>query len=116
MLGAEDQKKIFLSFKYAWVLDKLKAEQERGITINIALWKFETPKYYVTIFVVPGHSTSGTSEFQTGISKNGQTWDHTLLVYILWVKQLIVVVHKMDFTKLPYYHARYEEIQKEVCV
>ena len=34
------------SFKYAWVLDKLKAERERGITIDIALWKFETPKYY----------------------------------------------------------------------
>lgn len=30
------------SFKYAWVLDKLKAERERGITIDIALWKFET--------------------------------------------------------------------------
>merc|ERR1711963_707109 len=37
------------SFKYAWVLDKLKAERERGITIDIALWKFETPKFYVTI-------------------------------------------------------------------
>ena len=37
------------SFKYAWVLDKLKAERERGITIDIALWKFETPNYYVTV-------------------------------------------------------------------
>uniref|UniRef100_A0A3Q2VTZ7 Elongation factor 1-alpha n=1 Tax=Haplochromis burtoni TaxID=8153 RepID=A0A3Q2VTZ7_HAPBU len=35
------------SFKYAWVLDKLKAERERGITIDIALWKFETSKYYL---------------------------------------------------------------------
>uniref|UniRef100_A0A8C0K8A3 Tr-type G domain-containing protein n=1 Tax=Canis lupus dingo TaxID=286419 RepID=A0A8C0K8A3_CANLU len=34
------------SFKYAWVLDKLKAERERGITIDISLWKFETSKYY----------------------------------------------------------------------
>ena len=41
------------SFKYAW--DKLKAERERGITIDIALWKFETPKYYVTIIDAPGH-------------------------------------------------------------
>ena len=32
------------TFKYAWVLDKLKAERERGITIDIALWKFETNK------------------------------------------------------------------------
>ena len=43
------------SFKYAWVLDKLKAERERGITIDIALWKFETSKYYFTIIDAPGH-------------------------------------------------------------
>ena len=32
------------SFKYAWVMDKLKSERERGITIDISLWMFETPK------------------------------------------------------------------------
>lgn len=37
------------SFKYAWVLDKLKSERERGITIDIALWKFHTAKYEVTV-------------------------------------------------------------------
>ena len=30
------------SFKHAWVLDKLKAECEQGITIDISMWKFET--------------------------------------------------------------------------
>ncbi|XP_045139780.1 elongation factor 1-alpha 1-like [Echinops telfairi] len=43
------------SFKSAWVLDKLKAERERGITIDISLWKFKTRKYYVTIIDAPGH-------------------------------------------------------------
>merc|ERR1712118_402191 len=43
------------SFKYAWVLDNLKAERERGITIDIALWKFETPKYHCTVIDAPGH-------------------------------------------------------------
>jgi len=43
------------SFKYAWVLDKLKAERERGITIDISLWKFETSKYLCTIIDAPGH-------------------------------------------------------------
>jgi elongation factor 1-alpha len=43
------------SFKYAWVLDKLKAERERGITIDIALWKFETNKFVFTIIDAPGH-------------------------------------------------------------
>lgn len=41
--------------QYTQVLDKLKAERERGITIDIALWKFETAKYYVTIIDAPGH-------------------------------------------------------------
>ncbi|KAJ8794055.1 hypothetical protein J1605_003465 [Eschrichtius robustus] len=43
------------SFKYAWVLDKLKAERESGITSDISLWKFETSKYHVTITDAPGH-------------------------------------------------------------
>ena len=43
------------SFKYAWVLDKLKAEREHGIASDISLWKFETSKYYVTIIDAPGH-------------------------------------------------------------
>merc|ERR1712126_353951 len=122
------------SFKYAWVLDKLKAERERGITIDIALWKFETPKYYVTIIDAPGHRdfiknmitgtsqadcgvliiASGTGEFEAGISKNGQTREHALLAYTLGVKQLIVAVNKMDSTEPPYSKARFEEIQKEV--
>merc|ERR1711964_302403 len=43
------------SFKYAWVLDKLKSERERGITIDIALWKFTTAKFEFTIIDAPGH-------------------------------------------------------------
>jgi elongation factor 1-alpha len=43
------------SFKYAWLLDKLKAERERGMTIDISLWKFETAKYYFTVIDAPGH-------------------------------------------------------------
>lgn len=39
-----------ISFKYVWVLDKLKVECERGITIDIPLWKFGTTKYYCTVF------------------------------------------------------------------
>merc|ERR1711973_788933 len=122
------------SFKYAWVLDKLKAERERGITIDIALWKFMTEKFFVTIIDAPGHRdfiknmitgtsqadcgvliiASGTGEFEAGISKNGQTREHALLAYTLGVKQLIVGVNKMDSTEPPYSQARFEEIQKEV--
>merc|ERR1712230_260923 len=119
------------SFKYAWVLDKLKSERERGITIDIALWKFETPKYYVTVIDAPGHRdfiknmitgtsqadcailiiAAGTGEFEAGISKDGQTREHALLAYTLGVKQLIVAINKMDTTK--WSEERYGEIIKE---
>jgi len=121
------------SFKYAWVLDKLKAERERGITIDIALWKFETSKYYFTIIDAPGHRdfiknmitgtsqadvavlviASGTGEFEAGIAKNGQTREHALLAYTLGVKQMIVVVNKMDDKSVNWGQARFDEIKGE---
>jgi len=122
------------SFKYAWVLDKLKAERERGITIDIALWKFETAKSVFTIIDAPGHRDfiknmiTGTSQadaailvidcttggFEAGISKDGQTREHALLAYTLGVKQMIVACNKMDDKTVQYKKERYEEIQKEV--
>jgi len=122
------------SFKYAWVLDKLKAERERGITIDIALWKFQTPKYSVTVIDAPGHRdfiknmitgtsqadcailivASGVGEFEAGISKNGQTREHALLAFTLGVKQMIIACNKMDSTEPPYSESRFEEIKKEV--
>jgi len=122
------------SFKYAWVLDKLKAERERGITIDIALWKFESPKSVFTIIDAPGHRDfiknmiTGTSqadaavlmiasaqgEFEAGISKDGQTREHALLAFTLGVKQMIVCTNKMDEKTVNFAEARYEEIKKEV--
>jgi len=122
------------SFKYAWVLDKLKAERERGITIDIALWKFETSKYYFTIIDAPGHRdfiknmitgtsqadcavlvvAAGQGEFEAGIAKTGQTREHALLAYTLGVKQMICVVNKMDDKSVNYAESRFNEIKTEV--
>jgi elongation factor 1-alpha len=130
----EAQEKGKGSFKYAWVMDKLKAERERGITIDIALWKFETPKYNYTVIDAPGHRdfiknmitgtsqadvallviASGTGEFEAGIAKNGQTREHALLSFTLGVKQMIVGVNKMDDKSVNYSQARFEEIKTEV--
>lgn len=122
------------SFKYAWVLDKLKAERERGITIDIALWKFESPKSVFTIIDAPGHRDfiknmiTGTSqadaailviasaqgEFEAGYAKEGQTREHALLAFTLGVKQMVVACNKMDADSVKYSEERYEEIKKEL--
>jgi len=122
------------SFKYAWVLDKLKAERERGITIDIALWKFETKKFHFTIIDAPGHRDfiknmiTGTSqadcailmiaspqgEFEAGYAKEGQTREHAMLAFTLGVKQMIVIINKMDEKTVNWSEARYNEIKEEL--
>eukprot|EP00947_MAST-08B_sp_MAST-8B-sp1_P002136 g2136.t1 len=122
------------SFKYAWVLDKLKAERERGITIDIALWKFETDIFMFTIIDAPGHRDfiknmiTGTSQadvallvvpadaggFEAGIHKEGQTREHALLALTLGVKQMILCVNKMDDKSVNYGQARFDEIKTEL--
>jgi elongation factor 1-alpha len=124
------------SFKYAWVLDKLKAERERGITIDISLWKFSTDKFMFTIIDAPGHRdfiknmitgtsqadvallvvSSGMGEFEAGISNEGQTREHGLLAYTLGVKQMIVLVNKMDVDSVKWKEERYLEIKKELSI
>ena len=123
------------SFKYAWVLDKLKAERERGITIDIALWKFESEKSVFTIIDAPGHRdfiknmitgtsqadcavlmiASPTGEFESGWSKEGQTREHALLAFTMGVKQMIVCCNKMDAKGADYSESRFLEIKTEVA-
>jgi len=120
------------SFKYAWVLDKLKAERERGITIDISLWKFDTNNYEFTIIDAPGHRdfiknmitgtsqadvailmvAAGKGEFEAGIGSTGQTREHALLAFTLGVRQMIVCVNKMD--SIQYSEERYNEIKDNV--
>jgi len=122
------------SFKYAWVLDKLKAERERGITIDIALWKFESTKRIFTIIDAPGHRdfiknmitgtsqadaavlmiASGRGEFEAGFSTDGQTREHALLAQTMGVKEMVVAINKMDDPSTLYSQARYEEIKAEL--
>jgi len=122
------------SFIYAFILDKMKAERERGITIDCSLWKFESPKYEFTIIDAPGHRDfiknmiTGTSQadvavlmvdstpggFEAGISIEGQTKEHILLAYTLGVRQLVVCVNKMDDKLVNWSETRFNEIQKEV--
>ncbi|OHT05707.1 Elongation factor 1-alpha 2 [Tritrichomonas foetus] len=122
------------SFKYAFVMDSLKAERERGITIDISLWKFESPKYFFTIIDAPGHRDfiknmiTGTSQadaavlvidstrggFEAGIAEQGQTREHALLAFTLGIKQVIIAVNKVDDSTVNYSQERFNEIKGEM--
>lgn len=121
------------SFAYAWVLDKLKAERQRGITINIALNKFSTKTKECTIIDAPGHRdfiknmitgtsqadvailiiSAAPSEFEAGISKDGQTREHALLAFTLGIREIIVGVNKMDHKEINWKPERFNEIKTE---
>jgi elongation factor 1-alpha len=120
--------------KYAWVLDKLKEERERGMTIDLGFWKFETDKYFFTIIDAPGHRDfvknmiTGTSQadaallivsakkgdYEAGTSAGGQTREHIFLAFTLGVRQIIVGITKMDDPTVNYSQTRYEEVKNGV--
>jgi len=122
------------TFKFAWVMDKLKEERERGVTIDLAYWRFDTDKYTFTIIDAPGHRDfiknmiTGTSqadcailvssakkgEFEVGIEAGGQTREHSFLQYTLGVSQLIVALNKMDDATVNWSKERYEECKGQL--
>jgi len=129
-LEEEAKKKGKESFKFAWLLDRLKEERERGVTIDLSFMKFETKKYYFTIIDAPGHRDfvknmiTGASqadaavlvvsarkgEFEAGMSPEGQTREHVILAKTMGIEQLIVAINKMDATEPPYSQERYKQI------
>ncbi|KSW11645.1 elongation factor 1-alpha [Pyrodictium occultum] len=129
-LEEEAKKKGKESFKFAWLMDRLKEERERGVTIDLSFVKFETKKYYFTIIDAPGHRDfiknmiTGASqadaailvvsarkgEFEAGMSAEGQTREHLILAKTMGIDQIIVAVNKMDAPDVNYSKERYEQI------
>ena len=108
------------SFYFAWVMDGLKEERERGVTIDVAHKKFYTDKYYFTVIDAPGHRDfvknmiTGTSQADAAIitcsaieGPQAQTKEHVFLATTLGVKQIIVAINKMDAVK--YEEAKYND-------
>jgi len=129
----EEAKKIGKeSFKFAWLMDRMKEERERGVTIALSYMRFETKKYFFTIIDAPGHRDfvknmiTGASqadaailvvsarkgEFEAGMSPEGQTREHAILAKTMGIDQLIVAVNKMDATEPPYSKERYQQVKE----
>ncbi|HLD40256.1 MAG TPA: translation elongation factor EF-1 subunit alpha [Candidatus Nanoarchaeia archaeon] len=114
-------------FEFAFVMDTLKEEQERGVTIDLSHKRFETPKYSFTIIDAPGHRDfiknmiTGASQADCAVlvvaandGVNAQTIEHLRLSKIFGVGQLIVAVNKMDISGVDHKESRYKEVVEEV--
>ncbi|MBW2964509.1 translation elongation factor EF-1 subunit alpha [Candidatus Woesearchaeota archaeon] len=114
-------------FEFAFVMDNLKEERERGVTIDLAHKKFETDKYYFTIIDAPGHKDfiknmiTGASQADVGVlvvaANDGimaQTKEHVFLSKTLGVNQLIIAVNKMDIKGVEFSQERFEKVKADV--
>jgi len=123
-LAAESGK---AGFGLAYVMDGLKEERERGITIDVAHKEFFTPNYYWTIIDAPGHRDfvknmiTGASQADTAVllcaandGVNAQTKEHAFLAKVLGVKGLIVHINKMDIGGVDWNQEKYNQAVKEV--
>ena len=113
------------TFEFAWVMDGLKEERERGLTIDVAHKRFDTSKYYFTIIDAPGHRDfiknmiTGTSQADAAVivvsayeGPQEQTREHIFLSRTLGVTQIIVALNKMDM--VDYSEAKYNEVKGQV--
>jgi len=119
------------TFEFAFVMDRLKEERERGLTIDVMHRRFDTSKYYFTVIDAPGHRDfvknmiTGASqadaallvvsakqgEFEAGVGATGQTREHIFLIKVLGVTQIVVAVNKMD--TINYEEERYKKVKEE---
>ncbi|MEM4359645.1 MAG: translation elongation factor EF-1 subunit alpha [Candidatus Bilamarchaeaceae archaeon] len=113
-----------VTFEFAFVMDELKEERERGVTIDVSHREFETPKYYCTIIDAPGHRDfvknmiTGTSQADAAVLvisvKDGiqpQTKEHAFLAKVLGINQIAVNMNKMDAVN--YSQAEYNKVKGE---
>jgi len=113
------------TFEFAFAMDQLKEERERGVTIDVAHKEFQTPKYYFTIIDAPGHRDfvknmiTGASQADAATlvvsCKEGiqpQTKEHAFLAKVLGIQQIVVGINKMD--SVGYDRIKFEDLKSQI--
>ncbi|MDK2796025.1 MAG: elongation factor 1-alpha [Archaeoglobaceae archaeon] len=122
----EAQEKGKATFEFAWIMDGLKEERERGLTIDVAHRKFQTEKYYITIVDCPGHRDfiknmiTGASQADAAVlvmdvvdKVQPQTREHVFLARTLGINQIICLINKMD--RVNYEKKEYEAAKEALA-
>ncbi len=112
------------TFGFAFAMDSVKEERERGVTIDVAHTQFETNNYHFTVIDAPGHRDfvknmiTGASQADAAMlvvsAKDGvqdQTKEHSYLAKVLGVNELIVAINKMD--TVDYSESKFNEAKEE---
>jgi len=126
-LREEAEKNGKQGFEFAYVMDKIKEERERGVTIDLAYKKIMTQKYQVTIIDAPGHRDfvknmiTGASQADAAFlviaapaGVQPQTTEHLWLLRTMGVKNLAVAINKMDAVE--YKEDRFNKVKEEISV
>ncbi|MBT4174581.1 translation elongation factor EF-1 subunit alpha [archaeon] len=133
MIGEQEMRKLKetaqevgkAGFEFAFVMDNLKEERERGVTIDLMHKKMVTDKFEYTVIDAPGHKDfiknmiTGASQADIAClvvaASEGimaQTKEHMFLCRTMNVKQLAIIVNKMDV--INYDEAKFNGVKDEV--
>jgi bifunctional enzyme CysN/CysC len=114
-----------MPFEWSFLLDALQTERDQGITIDTTQIRFRTGSRDVVLIDAPGHAEflrnmiTGASQADGAVliidaleGVRDQTRRHGYLLHLLGVKQVAVVVNKMD--RVDFSAARFGEISDEI--
>jgi len=124
-LKEEAEKNGKAGFEFAYVMDKIKEERERGVTIDLAYKKVLTNKFQITIIDAPGHKDfvknmiTGASQadaaFLVVAATSGvepQTKEHLWLLRTMGVRNIAIAINKMDAVN--YDQAKFDKVKEDV--
>jgi bifunctional enzyme CysN/CysC len=114
-----------MPFEWSFLLDALQTERDQGITIDTTQIRFRTRSRDVVLIDAPGHAEflrnmiTGASQADGAVliidaleGVRDQTRRHGYLLHLLGVKQVAVVVNKMD--RVDFSAGRFREISDEI--